>query len=249
MKGCVASLSASLFGERIQDFAPVATPHTRVVPRAVETARSAQMGTARHEISQPRLGTFGEADAHALADRIHRSTVVPDPQASAPAQVQPVVPQIDAQGFRQAPRPARQVAQTRGVAGALHVLNAGQGFEGAQQHAGADAGSFARHVEHVRGAVAQVDIGVAGFQKKRAVARGHAAERVTSRIGLQVGLGLDDTSAEQPLAHFAYDDLAQKESSERDRIARQHCAVERRHTARAQGCQGINSKGRGVAQW
>ncbi len=204
---------------------------------------------ARHEISQPRLGTYGEADAHALADCVHRSTVVSDPQASAPAQVQPVVPQVDAQGFAQAPRPARQVAQTRGVAGALHVRNAGYWFEGAQQDAGTDAGSFARNVEHIRGAIAQVDIGMTGFQKKGAVARGHAAERMTGRIGLEIGLGLDDASAEQPLARLTDDDLAQKESGERDRIARQHPAVERRHTARTQGSRRINSKGRGVAQW
>ena len=51
---------------------------------------------------------------------------------------------------------------------------------------------FARHVEHVGGAVAQIHVGVTGLEKQRSIARRHAAERVTRRIGLEIRLGLDD---------------------------------------------------------
>ena len=68
------------------------------------------------------------------------------------------------------------------VARLPHVLDSRQRLQRAQQDARARTRLFARHIEQIRGAVAQIHIGVSNLEKQRTITRRHAAKGVTRGI-------------------------------------------------------------------
>jgi len=117
-----------------------------------------------------RVGALRKPDSRAPADGIDCGAVAADPQRAAGKQINPVVPQIDPQSRSQSSGSAREIEQpfflacaARVLARAAHMVDSGQGFECTQQHTRARSAPLARYVEHVRRAVAQIHIGVAGL--------------------------------------------------------------------------------------
>jgi len=94
----------------------------------------------------------------------------------------------------------------------LHLLNAVQGLEGADEDAAADSTDFGTNVEHEVVAITEIDVGVAAAQKHGAIARGRTAKVVRGGIALRIGLGFDDAAAEAGAGKFANDDFADEKA-------------------------------------
>src|SRR6266404_1796793 len=102
----------------------------------------------------------------------------------------------DAERLAQASRPRAQQALVRDAAAAAHRGEALRGRERADEHRAGTALRLAYEVEAPVHAVGAVDIGVARRTEHHAVALGAAAERMRGRIGVMVGLDLDDDAAD-----------------------------------------------------
>src|SRR4029077_19165379 len=102
---------------------------------------------------------------------------------------------VNAQSGGQASGTAGKVEQAGGLAVTLHLLDALEGFERADQNAATGSGGLSADVEHEMIAVAEIDVGVATAQKHGAIARGGAAKVVRGGIARRVGLGFDDAAA------------------------------------------------------
>src|SRR6516225_8027336 len=102
----------------------------------------------------------------------------------------------DAERLAQASRPGAQQALVRDAAAAAHRGEALRGRERADQHRAGAALRLAYEVEAPVHAVRAVDVGVAGRTEHHTVPLGAAAERMRGRIGVVVGLDLDDDAAD-----------------------------------------------------
>src|ERR1700676_4448743 len=118
--------------------------------RGIEPSRSAEVRAAGDEITKARLAALRNADSGALADGRDGGAVAADPQRAVGKQINPIVPQIDLQSRRQSSGSAREIEQPLVLARAAHELpraahmvDSGQGFEGAQQNAGAGSAPLA----------------------------------------------------------------------------------------------------------
>src|ERR1700728_389748 len=95
----------------------------------IETADATQVAAAGDVKAQARIRALGEADAHAFSDSLDLAAVAADPELAAAKQVETVVPAIDAQSRREAPRAAREIRDTHALAPAAHALDPGQRLE------------------------------------------------------------------------------------------------------------------------
>ena len=86
--------------------------------------------------------------------------------------------------------------------------SAGDRLERADQHGRADALRLADRVDERVDAVGAVDVGGAGRAEEDVRARGHADVGVAGRLGLVVGLGLDDHARRAPVRQRAADEVA-----------------------------------------
>ena len=100
----------------------------------------------------------------------------------------------------------------------LHLGDALEGFEGADQDAAADPGDFGAHVEHEVVAIAEIDVGVAAAKKHGAIARGGSAKVVRGGVALGVSFGFDDATAKAGAGEFADDDFANKKAGQSDGV-------------------------------
>jgi hypothetical protein len=108
----------------------------------------------------------------------------------------------------------------------LHLGNALEGFEGADEDTAADSGDFGGDVEHEVVAVAEIDVGVAAAQEHGAIARGGSAKVVGGGIALRISLGFYDAAAEAGAGEFADYDFADQEAGEGHGVGGEFSAAE-----------------------
>ena len=108
----------------------------------------------------------------------------------------------------------------------LHLRDALEGFEGADEDAAADSGDFGADIEHEVVAVAEIDVGVAAAKEHGAIARGRSAKVVRGGIARRVGLGFDDVAAKAGAGELANDNFADKKAGQGDRVHWQLGAAE-----------------------
>jgi uncharacterized protein len=152
-----------------------------------------------------------------------------EPERARGAEVGAIEGAVDAQGGGEASGPAGEVEEARGFAMPLHLGDALEGLEGANQNATADTGDFRANVEHKVVAVAEIDVGVAAAKKHGAVARGRSAKMVRGGIALRIGLGFDDATAKPAAGEFADDNFADEKAGQRDRVRGKFGAAEAPH--------------------
>src|SRR6185312_17144318 len=111
------------------------------------------------------------------------------------AKIESIEATIDPQGLCESSRSARQVPQALAVAIHLHDRDAFAWFERPDEDPGADAGLFARDIQHVGAAVSEIDIRVSALEEQRTIARGHASIGVPGGIADHIGFGLDNATA------------------------------------------------------
>jgi hypothetical protein len=171
----------------------------------------------------------GDANARALAEdecaavvgsRGARSGSGTEPERARGAEVGAVEGAVDAQRGGQASGTAGQVEQARGFAMLLHVRDALEGFERADQDAAADSGDFRADVEHEVIAVAEINVGVAAAKEHGAIAWGRSAKVVRGGIASRIGFGFHDATAEAGAGEFADDNFANKKAGQGDRVRR-----------------------------
>ena len=163
-----------------------------------------------------------EADArgHAnLADPLSwRAKPEDAPRA---AQVDSVKPLIDAHRLSETPRPSGEVAKSANSAARAHERDALERLDRTQQDSGADSSALAGDVEHPRRTVREVDVGMAPFEKQRALGRRLATIGVARRIADWISLCLNDAAAEPRVCEIVHNRLA-------DQVARQFGRVHRK---------------------
>ena len=96
-------------------------------------------------------------------------------------------------------QPSRARAQQPLVGDAAPAAHGGEAMrrrERADQHRAGDARRLADEIEAPMDAVGAVDIGIAGRAEHDGIARGRPAKRVRRRIGVVIGLDLDDDAAD-----------------------------------------------------
>ena len=133
-----------------------------------------------------------------------------------------------------ASRPGPRASSVRrcDAAARLHDRHALDRLERAQEHAGADAGALARHVDAKMHAVYQVDVSMAAAQKQRAVAMRYTDVGVTAGVAGHVGLGFDDASPRAAVGSVAHERLADQKARERGGIDRKVGALQSSHGGR-----------------
>src|SRR5882724_11812840 len=107
----------------------------------------------------------------------------------------------------------------------LHLLNALEGLEGADQDAAANASNFRTDVEHKMIAIAEVDVGVAAAKKHGAIARCGSAEVMRGGVALRIGFGFHNAAAKPGAGKFADDDFADEEAGQGHGVRRQFGAA------------------------
>src|SRR5260370_856039 len=95
---------------------------------------------------------------------------------------------VNAQSGGEAARTAREIEQAGGLAVALHLPDARERFERAEQDAAADSGDFRADVEHEMIAVVEIDVGVATAEKHGAIAGGGAPKGMSGGVGRRGGV-------------------------------------------------------------
>jgi hypothetical protein len=184
----------------------------------IERPRTTDEQVAPNVESQQGVGGFRDADPFAQPDFAVCLTVGSYPQRTGLAQVDPVQPAINPQGHGQPPWPPTEISQRGGFAVLLHERDAIDGLDGPDQHTRSDAGRFARHVQHERDAVGEINISVPVREEKCPVARGHAAIGVTGGVADRIGLGLDDAAMHDAFSLCPHEYFADEKTREFDGI-------------------------------
>jgi len=192
-----------------------------------EAGWTADEGAAALVKAEKAVGGAGDANAGAFAEqqgaaglrrRRARTNNGAQPERAGSTEVGTVERAVDVESRGEASRTAGEIEQAGGLAVMLHLLNAVQGFERADQNAAADSRDFGANVEHEVVAIAEIDVGVAAAQKHGAIARRWAAEVVRGGIALRIGFGFYDAAAEAAAKQFANDDFADEEPRQRDGV-------------------------------
>src|SRR5262245_15778999 len=156
--------------------------------RLAEEARALEAVAPRliHRLGEPDARTDGDVDvlparAYLERRRIERKSVL---RAG------------DAERLAQASRTRAQQPLVRDAAAAAHRGEALRGGERADQHRAGAALGLAYEVEAPVHAIGAVDIGVTRRTEHHAVAFGAAAKGMRGRVGMVIGLELDDDAAD-----------------------------------------------------
>jgi len=113
---------------------------------------------------------------------------------------------------------------------ALHPPDSLERLKAAQKNSFADAFALAGNVEHVMVAINEINVGVAAFAKKRAIARRESTKCVGRGVANDIGFGFNDASAEPNLRQVVHKRFADEEASKFDGINRQLAPAEAANT-------------------
>ena len=148
----------------------------------------------------------------------------PEPKRSRRTEIDAIDPPVDLEGRGQAAGSAGEVEKAGGRSVLLHLLDAIDGLQRADQDAAPHSGNFAADIEHKVIAIAKIDVGVAASQKHRLGARRWPSKVMRGGIAWGIGFGFDDAPGHSARRKLANDDLADQEARERDGSGRQFAA-------------------------
>src|SRR4051812_1502719 len=140
------------------------------LPRQIAPAATDEGAALDHEAPRD-FGILRDADAGTGGDRGYFVAVGGKPQRAPAAQVGAVEGTVDRERLGQPPGPAGKILEAHSAAVALHLRNAAQRLERADEHTVAATDRAARDVQHERRAVDEIDIGVAAGEIHRPIAR------------------------------------------------------------------------------
>jgi hypothetical protein len=136
-----------------------------------------------------------QADAPALPDCPCGPNRGSEPKRPGGAKVGTVISPVNLHGPGEASRASHKIAHACGSASALHLLDAIEGLESAQQYPCADAGLLARYVHHERGTVHEKHIAMTMTEKQGMIPRRFSAKRVAGGITGRIAFRLDNAPA------------------------------------------------------
>jgi hypothetical protein len=196
-----------------------------------EPGGSADEGIAPFVETQESVGGVSNADAFACADeqgsrlrkrlrsarrpRLRLGHESAEPEGSRGAQVEAVEPAVDLKSGSETARAACQLEEARGFSVKLHLLEAFERFERADEDAASDVREFRGDIEHEMIAVGEVHVSVATAEKHRTIARCGTSIVVGRGIARGIRFGLDDAAGEPAVGEFADYDFADEEACER----------------------------------
>lgn len=167
------------------------------------------------------VGSARDADAHAFACGADGMVDFTEPEFLVRAKVDAIVAAVDLQRLRQTSRAAREIAEFRGFAMALHDFDAVERLERANENGGGGFGRFTHDVEHEVVAVIEKNVDMAGREIHRADARRWPAKMVSSRIARRIRLGLNDAATDTADREIVHDHFANQEARELNGVFRE----------------------------
>ena len=187
-----------------------------------EAGGAADEGIAALVEAERLVGSASDADARAYAEIVlprgfggawnGYSGGRTNPEGARRAEVNGVEAAVNLQSGGQAAGTPGEIENPGGSAVELHLLEALERLEGADQDSAADAGKLAAHVEHKMIAVAEINIGMSAAQEHRTSARSGSAKMMRGWIAGRIRFGLDDATGNSAGGEFADDDLADQEA-------------------------------------
>lgn len=169
-------------------------------------------GIAAFVKTEELVGRARDPDANGPGDRPGGTLGNAEPERPLSAEIETVVTPIDLQGRRQAPRTARQIQKTMGLAVALHELDAFQRFKGADQDGRRDSLGLAHNIQHEMRAIVKENVSMARCEIHRADARCWPAVVMTGGIARRIRFRFNDASAEASGRKFVDDDFPDEEA-------------------------------------
>ena len=121
---------------------------------------------------------------------------------------------VDSKGGSEPSGAAGEIEKSRGLAVALHKLDAIKGFESANEDRGGGSGGLANDIEHEVRAIVEENVSVAGTEIHRADAWSRATEVMSGGVAGRIGLRFHDTAAEAARKEIVDDDFSDEEASE-----------------------------------
>jgi hypothetical protein len=149
----------------------------------------------------------------------------PKPKAIVSTKVGSVKSEVNPQGGGKPSRTPGQLVSLSGARTTLHNFEALQGFNRAQEDAGADARKFTRDIQHIGGPINEVNVSVPALEIEGAIASGGSSKSVPRLIIDYIGFGLDDPSAHPTRGDIMDQNFADEIPGELDRIHWQDAAV------------------------
>jgi len=193
----------------------------------LERSWPADERTAPKIKSQEKVRIPRNADPDALPDFTGFVVTVSEPQRTFAAKIDCIEATINPQRRGESSWSSRQVTQALDAAISPHDRDAFEWFERPDQDAGSDPGHLARDIQHVRGAVGEINIGVPRFEKQRTITPSHPPVGVPGGVADDISLGLNNTTAGDAFRQLPHQHRANEIAGERDRINRQLRASER----------------------
>ncbi len=192
----------------------------------MQMSRSAHERIAAFEKTQRPVRFLGDADAHTDSDFPRRTYGGAEPQLTWAAQVSAIEFGSNAKGFRQTPRPPREIEQALGKAIAFHPCDALEWLDRAEQYALSDARARTRNVEHIVVSVDEIDVRVSALEEERAIAVGETAKRMGCRVADDISFRFDDAPGQACTGKFVHQSLADEKTRELHRFEGQLSAFE-----------------------
>ena len=179
---------------------------------------AADEGIATLVEAQELIGGTSNADADGFSDWPDGMAGFAEPERAGSAKVEAVVATVDLKSGSEAPGAAGEIEESRGLAMALHELDAFERFEGADEDCGGDSGGLAHDIEHEVRAIIEKNVSMAGVEIHRPDTRSRAVEMMSRGIAGRIGFRFHNAAAEASLGEIVDDDPSDKETSEIDGV-------------------------------
>ena len=180
------------------------------------------------------MSVLGDADADAFTDRAGGRCGFAEPERSFPAdKIEAIHAAGDSEGVGHAAGTSREIEYAGRAAAPLHLRDALERLDGANQDACANAHRTGGNIQHEVIAVTEINIGVAALEEERAIARSHAAEGVCGGVTDDVGFGFDDASGEANAWKIVNERFADQIFCEGDSVEREIAQAQARDTPAA----------------
>ncbi len=137
--------------------------------RKKQPLRAAHERTASFVKTKRLVGRVSDANPHGTCNSTFRGARPPrpirlwisqcsEPKRPARKQVKSIEASVNPQGRRQPPRSAREIKQRLALPVTLHQVNSFERFQRTNQNAAANAGFFARNIQHEMHAIVEIHV-------------------------------------------------------------------------------------------